>query len=169
VVKVPPITGGNAALDYRGVIDYTLDAPSGLGPLASRPPREGLLEAAYFEAREGEPLGVVLSLRAGSPCYQAVVWDSAGRSAATSVCLPAVDVATLLAEKNAEIAARGDAPASTAPAGDNAGTNDDVSSQRAVNSPETSTCSVARATSKSVELAVIGLAVALLFSRRRNR
>lgn len=158
VVHVPAVTGGNTAAGYRGVVDYTFDAPSGLDAHASRPPREPLVGVAYFAGSADGPTDVTVNLKPGSPCFQVAVWDASGQSATTSVCVPEVDVTGLLSEKNAEIAARGDAPPETANAAAPAGSAE----------PTRGSCTIARTGHHAFTLLGFG-ALALLVRRRVRR
>ncbi len=170
-VHVPPVTGGNELAGYRGVLDYTVDAPSGRGPFEPRPPGGGLLDIKYFDVEVGEAAELQLPLTAGRPCLQVVLWDIAGRSVTDSVCVPEVDVAQLLEERNAEIAARGESPPSALAAGDVA-----LAEAEAV---ESSGCSVApgsgtrnftpRAFTRHGALGWFGLVALLWFVRGRAR
>lgn len=167
VVHIPAIAGGSFGAGYRGVIDYTADVPSGLGMDAGRPPEDPLLSVAYFDAPAEQTVSVAVPrLTSGTPCYQVVVWDPAGQSATTSVCLPEVDVDALLADKNAEIAARGDAPTPAPNAA--TGEGDDAPNDVASTSGDCSVAPTSTSTSNGV-FATLLLAVAAAFTRRRNQ
>lgn len=167
VVHVPAVSGGNAGAGYRGVLDYTFDTPSGFEAHTPRTPEEPLVGVTYFEARANEATDLTVSLKPGAPCFQVVVWDAAGQSATTSVCAPEVDVATLLSEKDAEIAARGEAPPSQA---DGISATGEPVTNRGIDddSRPSGGCTSTR-TSTNHAFTLLGIGAIALLTRRRAR
>lgn len=161
-LRIPAVTGGNEATGYRGVVDYTSGEPSGLDAKASRPPGNGLLGTAYFEAAVGQEQQVRLELSEDAPCFQVTVWDSGGQTAVTDVCVPELDLQALLdttedATSNVETTQKRSEP-STAPEG--------------VDSPQPQGCSMSRSSAPVAPdalLGALGLATALLLQRRKAR
>lgn len=170
-VRVPPVSGGNEQVGYRGVVDYTAGVPSGLDGIEPRPPGDGLLDTSYFDMQVHRGAELQVLLTAGQPCFRALVSDSAGRSVTDSVCVPEVDVPQLLLERDAEIASRGErspeAPATNLVALDGA------------RAGEPSGCSVARAMGSGVStlpgfvmhagFGLLGLGLLSWFARSRPR
>lgn len=177
IVHVPAVTGGHAAAGYRGVVDYTLDAPSGLDAFASRPPSEVLRATQYFDVDAEQLSGVVFSVGAGTPCFQVAVSDSGGQSAVASVCAPEVDVRALVDQRNAEISARGEAPpqvndqptTNPTPPG-NTNSDPDGVAQSEGGAPIANGCTITRAPSERTStrgFLLLGLLAAALGARRR--
>lgn len=174
VLHVPPVTGGHAVTGYRGVVDFTRSTPSGLAAEASRPPDGKLLATQYFDVAPDQPMDVVMRVSGDEPCFQVAISDSAGQSVTASVCAPEVSITGLVEERDAEIAARGDAPPQVDGSAPGSGTNAEADgvAQNQVGPRSTGACAFdARGTSTPLSarlLTLIGVVGVALRARRRQ-